>query len=161
MIKYYVINGCANFCCQSLLNRLLFKGFDDFDMANIHGRFFLERNPDFVTVTLGDFNNKTRVNVLWKIVTNKSVKANQMTNHFLRTKVPQGSNVNGHSTRNSRYLWPMRIERLKGLHPFPSGWTSVAHGCGSWSVSQGMGCGWLQQSFVNVGCVPFASGGDH
>ncbi len=80
---------------------------------------------------------------------------------FSRTKVPQGSNGNGRSARNSRYRWLRRIERLRARLPFRNGWRSVADGYVFWSVSQVMECFWWLPSFVSVGYAPFASGGDH
>ena len=121
----------------------------------------MKRNPDLGTVKLEHLSNKTRISILWKIVTNKSVKANKMAKYLLRTKVQQENNENGRSTRNSLYRSLMRIEPLRGQGRTQSVWTSVEVGCGSWFVWLVMACCWWRRSFASVDYAPFASGGDH
>ncbi len=146
---------------KTSLRLAVFIGFGEFRLLNYHMEFLLKKNPDLDTVNLANFSNKTRIDILWKILANKIVKANKMAKKFLRITVLRGRNVNGHSTRNSLYRLPMRIGHLREMQLFLSGWMNVGRGYDSWFVSQGMGCYWWPRSFANVGYVHCVSGGGH
>ncbi len=88
-------------------------------------------------------------------------KAKMLYEKFLQTKVPQGSNENGRTTRNTLYLWPRRIERLRVRLPFRNGWKNAARGYAFWRVRLVMGCCWWPPSSASVVYARYVSGGDH